>query len=385
MIDFPSQARLTPAARKALTTAIWGLLAAIVVGLPVLAFVLTVDGAGDATREVLFNVGHWLRWLLYVSTFVVFAIIATGPLRKAKLWRLGRTDEKRWDRVGERLKVFAVYGVGQGRLTNDLYAAVMHLFIFWGWVVLFIGTLIIALHADVVYFLEGRVYLAYSAVLDAFGVLALIGLSMALLRRYVLKPPRMRLGSLWDDEMLLWLMFAIVVSGFLIEGLRIGATELISGPIEAHGAAFLNDLGIAQHEKEIVANPDWAPWSPVGYALAKLFDGLGISTADDARHAQGRLVVAPADGAGVDGVGGLRQDLAHHPGLLQHLHAQPLVAQRRDRGLVAGADQGLRDGRVVRRRLRGRLHLEAAHGHGRLRALRPLRGQLPRRRSPARS
>ena len=244
-----------------------------------LAFTLAVDSSGDATREVLFNVGHWLRWLLYLSGFVLLAVVATGPLRKAKLWRLGRHDEQRWDRVGERLKVFAFYGIGQGKLTNDLYAGLMHLFIFWGWVVLFIGTIIIAIHADVVYFLEGRVYLAYSAVLDLFGVIALIGLSMALWRRYVMKPPRMRLGSLWDDEMLLWLMFAIVVSGFLIEGLRIGATELISGSIEAHGAAFLNDLGIAQNQKEIVANPDWAPWSPVGYALAKLFDGLGISTA----------------------------------------------------------------------------------------------------------
>ncbi len=244
-----------------------------------LAFTLAVDSSGDATREVLFNVGHWLRWLLYLSGFVLLAVVATGPLRKAKLWRLGRHDEQRWDRVGERLKVFAFYGIGQGKLTNDLYAGLMHLFIFWGWVVLFIGTIIIAIHADVVYFLEGRVYLAYSAVLDLFGVIALIGLSMALWRRYVTKPPRMRLGSLWDDEMLLWLMFAIVVSGFLIEGLRIGATELISGSIEAHGAAFLNDLGIAQNQKEIVANPDWAPWSPVGYALAKLFDGLGISTA----------------------------------------------------------------------------------------------------------
>ncbi len=238
---------------------------------------LTVDDAGSATREVLFNVGHWLRWLLYLGTAVVFAVIATGPLRRSRLWRLGRTDEKRWDRLGQRAKVFLLYGVGQGRLSNDLYASLMHLFIFWGWLVLFIGTLLISIHADVVYFLEGRVYLAYSAILDVFGVVAFVGLAMALLRRYVLKPDRLRLGSLWDDSMLLWLMLAIVVSGFLIEGLRIATTELTSATIQAHGAAFLDDLGIAHNDTSVVANPDWAPWSPVGYALAKLFDAASAS------------------------------------------------------------------------------------------------------------
>ena len=114
----------------------------------------------------------------------------------------------------------------------------MHLFIFWGWTVLFIGTVIIAIHADVVYFLEGRVYLWYSAVLDLFGVIAGIGLVMAVVRRSFLRPGRLRLGSLWDDYALLWLMLAIVVTGFLIEAMRIGSSELVSGTFTTHGAAF---------------------------------------------------------------------------------------------------------------------------------------------------
>ena len=263
--------------RKAATTAVWLSLAAVVVVGTLLAFTLSVGGAADATREVLFNVGHWVRWLLYLITGVVFLIIAMGPLRKSRLWRIGR-PEKRSDRMWERAKVFLLYGVGQGRMTNDLYAGMMHLFIFWGWTVLFIGTLIIAVHADVIYFLEGRIYLAYSSILDVFGIVAFVGLLMAIVRRNVFGSARLRLGSLWDDSALLWLMLGIVVSGFLVEGLRIGANELISGTFEAHGEAFANDLGIAHDGQEVVANPDWAPWSPVGYAIAELFSGLGMST-----------------------------------------------------------------------------------------------------------
>ncbi|HEX5370823.1 MAG TPA: heterodisulfide reductase-related iron-sulfur binding cluster [Dehalococcoidia bacterium] len=273
----PSAPLLSRNLRRYATTLTWLTFATIVVACSVLAYALSTADSGSATREVLFNVGHWLRWPLYLSTAVLFVIIALGPLRRARLWRIGRKDEKRWDRVWERAKVFAFYGIGQGRMPNDMYAAVMHLCIFWGWVVLFIGTLIIAVHADFVYFLQGRVYLAYSSILDLFGIVALIGLTMALLRRFVLKPPRLRLASLWDDDVLLWLMLAIIVTGFLVEAMRIGGSELTSGTIHAHGAGFLDDLGIAHNDTSIVANPDWAPWSPVGYGLAELFGALGVS------------------------------------------------------------------------------------------------------------
>jgi Fe-S oxidoreductase len=77
---------------------------------------------------------------------------------------------------------------------------------------------------------------------------------------------------------LLWLMLAIVITGFFVEAMRIGATELVNGSIDAHGGSFLDDLGIARNERSIVANPDWAPWSPVGNVTAELASGLGMST-----------------------------------------------------------------------------------------------------------
>jgi Fe-S oxidoreductase len=277
LLDLPPAApRTSTGLRKAAVAASWGILAALAVIAQLLALTVDVEDAGRATREVLFNVGHWIRWLLYLLTAVLLLIIALGPWRRAQLWSIGR-PEKRSDRVLQRARVFLFYGIGQGRMPNDLYASVMHLCIFWGWTVLFIGTLLIMVHADLVYFLEGRVYLAYSAVLDLFGIVALAGLVMALARRYLLRPPRLRLGSLWDDVALLWLMLAIVVTGFLVESLRLGSNELIGGGLQAHGAAFAGDLGIAQIESEIVANPDWAPWSPVAYGVAKLLDGLGVT------------------------------------------------------------------------------------------------------------
>ncbi len=267
----PSATRLDKSARFSLTTLVWIFFLLIVVLGGVAAYTVSVADSGHATREVLFNIAHWWRWPLYVAAIILIGVVALGPIRKSRFWRLGR-NEKRWDRVWERAKVFALYGIGQGRLPNDLYAGIMHLFIFWGWAVLFFGTIIIAIHSDLVYFLQGRVYLFYKVVLNTFGLLAFIGLSMALIRRYLLKPPRLRLGSLWDDVVLLWLMFAIILTGFLVESMRLGANEMLGKTFDAHGAVFVGETS-----KTLTANPQWAPFAYVGWVLAKLWTAIGMS------------------------------------------------------------------------------------------------------------
>lgn len=77
--------------------------------------------------------------------------------------------------------------------------------------------------------------------------MAIIGAVLAVIRRYGLKPDR--LDNRWDDLVALFLILAVLVSGFIVEGLRIAATELQTAP-------------------------GWAPWSPGGYVLALAFSGL---------------------------------------------------------------------------------------------------------------
>jgi len=254
----------SPRARLALTVAIYFLALALIPLAAALAVVAAGGGMGEATREVFFNIGKWARWLAYGATGVILLVLASGPLSRARLWLLGQ-GERRWERPWERAKVFLLYGLGQGRLPNDLYAGLMHLLIFWGWTFLFIGTLMLAFHDDIREFLEGHVYLGYSLALDLAGLAALVGILMALYRRYVWRHPKMRLGSLWDDGVLLVLMLVILLSGFLVEGMRVGATELRGVPIDVDGG--------------LTTNPDWAPWSPIGFVIGKAALKAGASEA----------------------------------------------------------------------------------------------------------
>ena len=237
--------------KQAVVVASYATLVAVPVAAAVLLLTLGTD-LGNASREVMWNIAGWARFLLYALAVVLVLTIAYGLYRRYQLWQLGK-PESRADNWPERLKAFLIYGIGQGRLPGDLYASVMHLFIFWGWIVLFVGTAMLTIHDDFHEYLTGTTYLGYSLTLDIFGVLATIGVGMALVRRYLMRPPKLRLASLWDDAVLLWLMLAILLTGFVVEGMRIGATELEE-------------------------NPDWARWSPVGWAIARIFTDVGAGT-----------------------------------------------------------------------------------------------------------
>jgi hypothetical protein len=133
---------------------------------------------------------------------------------------------------------------------REWYAGLMHFFIFTGFGILLLGAFLDALSHYTIPFLTGNLYLAYSLVTDSFGILAIIGIGMAILRRYILRP--VRLESKFDDLVVLALIFLTIMTGFFIEGLRIAATEF-------------------------TVHPEWALWSPGGYLLSFAFQDMPLA------------------------------------------------------------------------------------------------------------
>ncbi len=201
------------------------------------------------TREIYWNIGPW-GLLVYPLMLAVAAALAYQFWRRWRVWRRGGLPEDPRLDWRRRLRLLAAYGLGQARVVRSPFAGTMHLLLYAGFVTLFLGTLMIAVQEDLrVHFLYGGFYLFYSLILDLFGVVALVGLAGLAWRRYIQRP--LNLDNRPDDAITLAVLAVVLVTGYVVEALRIGATELYQ-------------------------NPDWARWSPIGSGLAQLLLGIGL-------------------------------------------------------------------------------------------------------------
>ncbi|MBW1686601.1 MAG: respiratory nitrate reductase subunit gamma [Deltaproteobacteria bacterium] len=199
----------------------------------------------EPTREIYWNISG--ETLLYVFLLAAFGGLAYGIYRRVRLLGLGG-EVQRLDRRGLRVLGLLVEVFGQRRPLRDSYPGIAHLLLFYGFLALLVATALISVQEWTgVHFLKGGFYLWYSLLSDVFGILALVGLGMLLWRRAVLRPAR--LHSVLDDWIVLGLLLLIFLQGFLVEGVRIAVTEL--------------------HQQ-----PELARWSPGGYAVALLVQGL---------------------------------------------------------------------------------------------------------------
>ena len=211
-------------------------------------------------RETFWNIPHWAEIAQYCLAFLTIFVFAYGVYRRIKTWRQGQL-EKRTDHLGKRLLAVIEHGFAQIRLAQDPFAGIMHLAIFWGMAILFLGTVLATVDWDVTHlllnfqFLKDGLYVVYELVLDIFGLFLLVGLGMAIYRRYILCPTRLKNSQAslsLDDGYAIVMLVLIAITGYLIEGLRIA-----------------------------VIQPDWSNWSPVGKLLASVFTAWGDPTNRD--------------------------------------------------------------------------------------------------------
>jgi len=159
---------------------------------------------------------------------IVIIIFIYGLVQRTRLWRMGK-PENRLDQIPKRIWSVLSYGFFHRRILKEPYPGIMHLFIFWGFLILLIGTILIFIQEDFTklffnkIFIHGNFYLTFSFILDLFGLLAIIGVILAVFRRYVLKPDRLDNRS--EDIISLLLIFVVLVTGFFNESLRIAITK----------------------------------------------------------------------------------------------------------------------------------------------------------------
>jgi Fe-S oxidoreductase/nitrate reductase gamma subunit len=213
---------------------------------------------GNEGRQVFWNAEHFEPFL-FSFTAVALLIFAYGVYRRWQMWVALGKPQTRLDHLGERLRAFLLNGFLQVKTFRDPYPGIMHALIFFGFFVLIFGAFFDATEFHIAEplgwaFLRGRVYIVFSFLMDLFGVALVSGVILAGYRRYVQRPDRLgyqgKTDNTPDDAIVLLLLYCIIVTGFIIEALRIRVTA-----------------------------PPWEVWSFGGWAAAGAFAGLDPGTA----------------------------------------------------------------------------------------------------------
>ncbi len=197
----------------------------------------------EVGREVFGNVPDALVFLFYVAIsaflWLTFHLLAA----RSEAWVQGREDVRLGD-WGARLKRLSE-GLRMQTLMRDRRSGVMHAMIYYGFIVLFLGTVTLEIDhllPSNLKFLHGGVYQAYSATLDLASLVFLGGLVFAAVIRYGIRPWRLRSKSKPEDILILATLAIIGITGLLTEAARIS----------------------------LVGRPDFEVWSFVGYPLSAL-------------------------------------------------------------------------------------------------------------------
>jgi Fe-S oxidoreductase len=227
--------------------------------------------AAEKTREVFWHFPTWLEVLWYVLATASVLVFAYGVARPVAKYRRGRRS---W--MPPRVELPGRFATATKTLFShasirrrDPYVGWAHRAVFYGFIVLFAGTVILAINTDITErffgwrFFKGDFYLGYSIVLDILGLALILGVALMMVRRGIIRPRKLDYGRpdrapedpQYDrrvyragDWTFIGLLLVIAATGYLLEGVRIAMDA-----------------------------PGYDGFSPLGWVVAQGYDGIGFS------------------------------------------------------------------------------------------------------------
>lgn len=219
------------------------------------------------TRSVFAGLSSWEVAFWYGLIVVSVGVFVWGVVRLVVKYRRGRTADRVGSPGGRVLWAARIVFSHAWIRRRDVSAGLGHLLIFYGFLALFAGTVILAIQVDFTTpvfgyrFWRGAFYLGYSLSLEFAGVALLVGLAMMAVKRGLLRPFRLdyrrpdrapgdydRRRYLVGDWVFLGSLAFLAGTGFLLEAFRIAATF-----------------------------PSFERWSPVGWALGQGLIAAGLA------------------------------------------------------------------------------------------------------------
>ncbi|MGB4811262.1 MAG: heterodisulfide reductase-related iron-sulfur binding cluster [Methylophilaceae bacterium] len=229
----------------------------------------------EVTRILFQDFSPWATKLFYAIGYFAIAVFIYGVYVQIRKYRRGQPDGS-WNELFQRfVEMVKTMATHRTLVRRDKSAGRAHGLIFFGFILLFIGTSTITLEADIleplfgVKFWYGNFYLVFSLILDIAGVAVIAGLIYMMYRRKWMHLPKLdykrvdrqegdpdfdRSEYRREDWAFLWSFILICITGYVLEATRL---VWLSGTPSVWDYRF---------------------WSPVGAFLAQIMQALGMST-----------------------------------------------------------------------------------------------------------
>jgi nitrate reductase gamma subunit len=170
-----------------------------------------------------------LGTVFYMLAAVTTVIFVGGILSLIRIWTLGKGKSPHKIFVSKWIISFLKSSLLQTQILEySVVAWLAHLMIFYGFIFLLFLTSseaivnwVIAPHSEAVmdYFERGQGALVWAVWGDLWGLIILIGILIALARRYIF--PSETTNTIIDDSVAIWFLFIVVITGFLTEIARL--------------------------------------------------------------------------------------------------------------------------------------------------------------------
>ena len=178
-----------------------------------------------------FSIQHYLfvedlKLLVYVMTFMAAIALVVGIYTYYKRWTWGG-QKLSSNNIGARLRNFVKLGLLQARVVRKPYEGLMHLSIYVGIILLLVATVLRFIEADFTLplfgqrILTGTTYAVYKFMANIGGVLLILGILLAWVRRLAGFTRELPDGV--EDHAILGLFAFLAISGFILDGILTAA------------------------------------------------------------------------------------------------------------------------------------------------------------------
>ncbi len=215
--------------------------------------------------------GYVIFWVMFLVTMGLFLPRMYFLFR---LMCLGKA-ENRFDRMGERIKNMFFVVIPQWctlkSVTGKDLAGIGHAFLFWGFSCFLVSYIVLiglaeglGLHS---FIMGGAFEKGFLTVLDFAGIVVMLSMVWAAIRRYIVKPPRLEISL--EAGFIMLMVFSLMVLHFCTESFGHAALGETHGlpPISTAIAGYLVNTGIQKETLMAVSHGAW--W--LHYALILVF------------------------------------------------------------------------------------------------------------------